>query len=174
MNMNEYWLFTIIYGNHTHNVFYDFFPTKQDLLRISKGENYGILNIKQLTEEQYKKLTDGLIQEQEENEDERIRETLIDYFKTYKKQEECGINTFFGIPTDNVLAWLEKQGERKQQGNNGGISSNSWSEEDEIYFEAIMHVLLACRDAHVSKKIIESYNDDIDWFQSLKKRLQKS
>ena len=63
MNMNEYWLFTITYGNHTHNVFYDFFPTKQDLLRISKGENYGILNIKQLTEEQYKKLTDGLIQE---------------------------------------------------------------------------------------------------------------
>lgn len=68
--MNEYWLFTITYGNHTHNVFYDFFPTKQDLLRISKGENYGILNIKQLTEEQYKKLTDGLIQEQEESESE--------------------------------------------------------------------------------------------------------
>ena len=47
-----------------------------------------------------------------ESEDERIKETLIDYFKTYKEQEECGINTFFGIPTDNVLAWLEKQREQ--------------------------------------------------------------
>ena len=45
------------------------------------------------------------------SEDERIKKTLIDYFITYKKQEECGIKTFFGIPTDNVLAWLEKQGE---------------------------------------------------------------
>lgn len=51
-----------------------------------------------------------------ESEDERIRETLIDYFKTYKKQEECGIKTFFGIPTDNVLAWLEKQCEQKPYG----------------------------------------------------------
>ena len=46
-------------------------------------------------------------------EDEKIRKTLIDYFKTYKKQEECGIKTFFGIPTDNILAWLEKQGCQK-------------------------------------------------------------
>ena len=54
---------------------------------------------------------DTIIPELKVSEDERIKETLIDYFKTYKKQEECGINTFFGIPTDNILAWLEKQGE---------------------------------------------------------------
>lgn len=47
--------------------------------------------------------------ELQESEDEKIKETLIDYFKTYKKQEECGIKTFFGIPTDNIIAWLEKQ-----------------------------------------------------------------
>ena len=54
-----------------------------------------------------------LIPELKESEDEKIKETLIDYFKTYKKQEECGIKTFFGIPTDNIIAWLEKQGEKK-------------------------------------------------------------
>lgn len=51
--------------------------------------------------------------ELKESEDEKIKETLIDYFKIYKKQEECGIKTFFGIPTDNIIAWLEKQGEQK-------------------------------------------------------------
>lgn len=44
------------------------------------------------------------------DEDEKIKKVLIDYFNRYKEQEECGINTFFGIPTDNILAWLEKQG----------------------------------------------------------------
>ena len=46
------------------------------------------------------------------SEDERIRKVLIDYFNRYKEQEECGINTFYGIPTDNILAWLEKQGQK--------------------------------------------------------------
>lgn len=48
--------------------------------------------------------------ELKESEDERIREVLIDYFKRYK-EEECGIKTFYGIPADDILAWLEKQKE---------------------------------------------------------------
>lgn len=44
-----------------------------------------------------------------ESEDEKIRKVLIDYFKRYKEQEECGVKTFYGIPTDDILAWLEKQ-----------------------------------------------------------------
>ena len=51
--------------------------------------------------------------ELKESEDEKIRKVLIDYFKRYKEQEECGIKTFYGIPTDDILAWLEKQGEQK-------------------------------------------------------------
>ena len=46
-------------------------------------------------------------------EGEKIRKVLIDYFNRYKEQEECGIKTFYGIPTDNILAWLEKQDEKK-------------------------------------------------------------
>lgn len=45
-----------------------------------------------------------------ESEDEKIRNVLVDYFKRYKEQEECSIKTFYGIPTDNIIAWLEKQG----------------------------------------------------------------
>ena len=54
--------------------------------------------------------------ELKEPSDEKIRKVLIDYFNLYKRQEECGIKTFYGIPTDNILAWLEKQGEKKLQG----------------------------------------------------------
>lgn len=49
--------------------------------------------------------------ELKESEDDRIRKVLVDYFKRYKEQEECGIKTFYGIPTDNIIAWLEKQKE---------------------------------------------------------------
>jgi hypothetical protein len=54
------------------------------------------------------------LKDDEDDEDERIREVLVDYFKRYKEQEECGIKTFFGIPTDNIITWLEKQCEQKQ------------------------------------------------------------
>ena len=47
-----------------------------------------------------------------ESDNERIRKVLIDYFKRYKENEEFGINTFYGISTDDILAWLEKQGEK--------------------------------------------------------------
>lgn len=49
--------------------------------------------------------------ELKESEDEKIRKVLIDYFKIYK-DEECSLKTFYGIPADDILAWLEKQGTR--------------------------------------------------------------
>ena len=64
-----------------------------------------------------------------ESEDERIREVLIDYFNRYKEQEECGIKTFFGIPTDNILAWLEKQ---KSVGEIVERCKKSWYNEGKI------------------------------------------
>ena len=47
--------------------------------------------------------------ELKESEDERIRKVLVDFFKSYKEQGTCGSETFNGIPTDNIIAWLEKQ-----------------------------------------------------------------
>ena len=55
---------------------------------------------------------DNIFPELAESKDERIRKAVIFYFKNYKKQEECGISTFYGIPTDDILAWLEKQGKK--------------------------------------------------------------
>lgn len=52
----------------------------------------------------------NLFPELRESDDERIRKSLLDYFNRYKEQEECGIKTFYGIPTDDILAWLENQG----------------------------------------------------------------
>lgn len=51
--------------------------------------------------------------ELKESEDEKIRKKLIAYFVRYKEQAICGVKTFYGIPSDKILAWLEKQGEQK-------------------------------------------------------------
>ena len=48
-----------------------------------------------------------LYPELKESEDERIRKGLINYFNHHKN----GINIFYGIKGDDILAWLEKQGD---------------------------------------------------------------
>ena len=58
-------------------------------------------------------MIESIFPELKESEDERIRKVLVDFFKNYKTQEELGIKTFFGIKTNDILAWLEKQGEQK-------------------------------------------------------------
>jgi len=74
--------------------------------------------------EYLKKGIEYIFPELKESEDERIRKVLIDYFNRYKEQEECGIDTFFGISTDNILAWLEKQEEKPvEEYNITGITS---------------------------------------------------
>lgn len=65
-------------------------------------------------EEDSSSIVEYIFPELKESDDERIRKVLIDYFNRYKEQEECGIKTFFGIPTDNIIAWVEKQGKQNQ------------------------------------------------------------
>lgn len=50
--------------------------------------------------------------ELKESEDERIRKALIDYFDDANKSDENPLQSY-GIQTDEVADWLEKQGERK-------------------------------------------------------------
>lgn len=62
MNEKEYWLVTTLTTNNTYtNNFFDHFPLKNELEEQSKkfGGNglYAIIYMKQLTEEQYNKLT---------------------------------------------------------------------------------------------------------------------
>lgn len=68
-----------------------------------------------------KHVLESLFPELKESEDEQIRKVLVGWFKRYKEQDTCGSEMFNGIPTDNILTWLEKQVEQK----------SAWSEEDE-------------------------------------------
>ena len=109
--------------------------------------------------------------------DERIRKVLIDYFNTYKNQEECGIKTFYGIPTDDILAWLEKQ-EVEQKSTNIRTTGYwnvqevehkpAWSEEDEEISKGILNYLClhdACE--------LEGFDSWYDWLKSsLKDKVQ--
>lgn len=49
------------------------------------------------------------LKDDDDDDNSCIKKVLIDYFQKYKEQEDCGIKTFYGIPTDDILAWLEKQ-----------------------------------------------------------------
>ena len=53
-------------------------------------------------------VAEEIFSEFEESEDERIRKGLINYFNHHKN----GINIFYGIKGDDILAWLEKQAEK--------------------------------------------------------------
>jgi hypothetical protein len=59
-------------------------------------------------------IKDGkIIFRKSESEDEKIRKILVGFFKGYKEEGTIGAETFNGIPTDNILAWLEKQGNKE-------------------------------------------------------------
>lgn len=60
----EYWLFTLLTGHNSNNYitcWYDWFPSKQDLIKACRDccdcEKYAIINVTKFTEEQYNKLT---------------------------------------------------------------------------------------------------------------------
>ena len=74
---------------------------------LMSNQNYSDLD-KHLIETIFPELKDD-----EEDENTHIKKVLIDYFQQYKEQEDCGIKTFYGIPTDDILAWLEKQNATK-------------------------------------------------------------
>ena len=116
------------------------------------------------------KKLESMFSELAESEDDRIRKVLLDYFKDYKKQEEISktLSTFFGIKTDNIIAWLEKRCEQKhipwydlQKSKEAGYTiikteefeamqkPVEWSEEDESIRNGIIDHL---REYYVEKK----------------------
>ena len=99
-----------------------------------------------------------LIPELAESEDEKMREELIRSFKSLNT-----IEIWNGIKRSDILAWLEKQGEKKPEENKGNIGeiSPNWSEEDEKEMAAIEHHLNNCGASITS----------ILWLKSLKGRV---
>lgn len=59
------------------------------------------------------KAAEFIFPELKENEDEKIRKALIDYFDDANKVDENPLQSY-GIHTDKTIAWLEKQGEQKE------------------------------------------------------------
>lgn len=58
-------------------------------------------------------ILDDIFPELKENEDERIRKALIDYFDDANKADENPLQSY-GVHTDKAIAWLEKQYEKPQ------------------------------------------------------------
>ena len=56
----------------------------------------------------FKSVIDSILPELRESEDEKIREELIDRFKSLKPNF-----SWYEIPIDDILSWLEKQKEQK-------------------------------------------------------------
>lgn len=95
--------------------------------------------------------------ELKESEDERIRKVLAGFFKSYKEQGTCGSETFNGIPTENILAWLEKQGKK-----------SVWTDNDRIMAFTLLRDVEQM--THLSNK---GKNERLEWLNTLEDRLKK-
>lgn len=103
--------------------------------------------------------------ELKESEDEKIRKELIQYIKNWKANiqgkaypylwssdmEEC----------NKLLAWLEKQGEKKPI---------EWSKEDERIYYSILADIRTKQEGSTST-LEAYYNEQISWLKSLKQGL---
>lgn len=102
---------------------------------------------------------EDLFPEVKEPEDERIRQKVI---KLVKMSNAVGGYALHKWEADEMLAWLEKQGEQKSDG---------WNEKDEENVNNVLYIFNQLKDA-------SSYEEDniaektINWLKSLKDRIQ--
>ena len=118
-----------------------------------KKQNYGIAM--DLLCNPYPEFQITTSTELRESEDEKVRKHLISLFKkfvTLGVANECETSE---IKVDDILAWLEKQGEQKP----------AWSEEDKKAMSRINY-LLYTNCANVEGEYLEK------WLNSLKDRVQ--
>lgn len=85
------------------------------------------------------------------NKDERIRENLIKFFRDLDALE---------YKEEDVIAWLEKQGEKP-----------AWSEEDERNLEGIINEIEANKN-NAPDYDLATYDRFLSWLKSLKDRIQ--
>ena len=98
-----------------------------------------------------------------ESEDEKIKNAII-----------TTIHLYYGEPLEDeakeMIAWLEKQGEKAQseeiKGNEGEISSN-WTEEDSLMIDSIIDTIKWLEGKGAT-------NMKIDWLKQLKQRIHVS
>ena len=88
-----------------------------------------------------------------ESEDERIRKYLL---KLADRCPEDSIDFMGEVKKEDVVAWLEKQGEQNP----------AWSEDDELYLEDAIHAAKELYYANCGG------DELVDWLKSLKDRVQ--
>jgi len=86
----------------------------EDVKDAIKKQNYGIAM--DILCKPYPGYQITISTELKESEDEKIRKYIIDYFKGNKEELSEGFK-WNGITVEEVIAWLEKQGEQKQETN---------------------------------------------------------
>lgn len=97
--------------------------------------------------------------ELKESNDERIRKSLIELFKDMEWDDS--ILHDYNMDKDKTIAWLEKQGEQKQE----------WSKDDENEYDHILKTLNLVAEEQETK----GYNNlisTVNWFKSIKDRIQ--
>ena len=97
-----------------------------------------------------------------EREDEKIRMSLIQYIKNWKAQGKnrgCVFHTWTSDEKEcnEILAWLEKQGEKLK-----------WSDEDERFLNDVDFTLFQYKDMPK-----ERYWKIIEWLKSIKQRMEE-
>lgn len=100
--------------------------------------------------------------ELKESEDEKIRKALVRFHKSTIDVD--------GIKGEDILAWLEKQGEQKP----------TWSEEDErLRYSCIKHIEEELQEiskdrfghSEIISDLKEECRERINWLKSLKEKL---
>ncbi len=91
-----------------------------------------------------------------ESVDEKIRKALFEYFKKRKDEGDMD-ETWYGIPYDDILAWLENQ------------KKLNWSTEDEHIAKDTIYFLENAKKHYASTIAIDSC---IDWLETLKLKMK--
>ena len=92
----------------------------------------------------------------ESKDEEKIRKALI-HMVTSNKELHFGINNYNGVIWEDILAWLEKQGEQKP----------AWSALDERNLEEIIDVIKANKN-NAPNCDLPTYDRFLSWLQSLR------
>jgi hypothetical protein len=100
-----------------------------------------------------KEILETLIPELKESEDEKIRKELIEHIKANKDADYVLFKKF---SSDDVIAWLEKQGKSK------------WTDEDEENFRDIIGAI-----HRVAYQPTEDEEARIEYIKSLKQRIKQ-
>ena len=133
-----------------------------------------------------KYVLESLFPELKEPEDEKIRKWLIDWAKAVNWSEQ------FTVTKEQVLAWLEKQGEKKVsyttivETGDGGINALvtrelptdgeqkpiEWKDSDEKYlFWALLSIQKDIAASEINGVNTKDLNDCVKWLYSLKQRI---